>query len=120
MASPAKRLSTLPTKKNPLDSIKEKLDDSSAAMEDNTAASSSSPSDTPPRKKTPLKTNNKNIDARVPGSPYDQICKSSTGSTGKKRKDDLADRSNSGSGKKQKPHEAETSVVDLTFDSDSD
>lgn len=130
--SPAKKTSTLPTRKLPLRSIKEKWDDSFESMEEETIRS-----DTPdsfPTKMSPLKTNNKNTKGPAPSSPYDTIRESPTGSTSKKRKSpQSADRKKSkvvevpskrvSSGCKKTKHpaaETHTAVVDLTFSDDSD
>ena len=128
--SPAKKTSTLPTRKLPLRSIKEKSDDSFESMEAETI-----PSDTPdsvPMKMSPLKTNNKNTKGTTPSSPYDTIRKPPAGSLSKKRKSP-ADRKKSkvaevpskrvSSGcknTKQPSAETHTAVVDLTFSDDSD
>ena len=122
--SPAKKTSTLPTRKLPLRSIKEKSDDSFESMEEETIRS-----DTPdsfPTKMSPLKTNNKNTKEPAPSSPYDTIRKSPTGSISKKRKKskvaEVTSKRVSSSCKKTKEPAAEThtAVVDLTFSDDSD
>lgn len=118
-ASPAKRASSLPKH---LKSIKEKSEDSST---------SSDTLHNVPKKKSPLKTNNKNAECPIPSSPYDQIRKPTTGSMAKKRKnpqfsdrltskvtEEAAKRLSLGREKQMHTH---TSIVDLTFsDNESD
>lgn len=120
--SPAKTRQASPVKKvlilaKQLKTIKEKSEDSSA---------SSDTLDIVPKKKSPLKTNNKNAEGPIPSSPSDQIRKSTTGLMAKKRKNpQLSDRLKSKvteePAKREKQMQTHTSIVDLTFsDNDSD